>query len=167
MSVLDDIRQAVADSQKLDAGAKSVVTAFLQAAGPALETLAPAVVRDLLSDFAAGDGASAAAGVADAFSADEVATTLGALEPQMESEVSQRGGQVAASEATMAAAQKCGDFGGGKAADLRPLKRTQAGVATRLAHLGYSRNIRKKVRFCLAAPKRVLAMGTLAELFPQ
>ena len=46
MSALDDIRRSVAESQKLDAGVKLVVTAFLQAAGPAAaETLAPTVVR--------------------------------------------------------------------------------------------------------------------------
>ncbi len=105
MSVLDDIRQAVADSQKLDAGVKSVVTEFLQAAGPALETLAPAVVRDVLSKFAAGDGGAATASVADALSADQVAATLGALEPQMQDEVDQRATQVAASRETMAALQ--------------------------------------------------------------
>jgi hypothetical protein len=105
MSVLDDIRQAVADSQKLDAGVKSVVTEFLEAAGPAIETLAPAVVRDILSGFAAGDGSAATTSVAGALSADEIAATLGTLEPQMQSEVDQRTAQVAAARATMAALQ--------------------------------------------------------------
>jgi hypothetical protein len=105
MSVLDDIRQAVAASKKLDAGVKTVVTEFLQAAGPALETLAPAVVRDVLSKFAAGDGASAAASVADALSADRVAATLGSLEPEMQHEVDQRAAHVAATRETMAALQ--------------------------------------------------------------
>jgi hypothetical protein len=105
MSVLDDIRQAVAVSEKMDAGVKSLVTDFLQAAGPALGTLAPAVVQEVLSKFAAGDGASAAASVADALSADQVAATLASLEPEMQHEVDQRAVQVAAEKQTMAAMQ--------------------------------------------------------------
>jgi hypothetical protein len=105
MSVLDDIQQAVAGSQKLDAGVKSVVTEFLQAAGPALETLAPAAVRDILNQFASGDSSSAAAGVADSLSEDQVASTIGTLEQQMQSEVNQRATQVTAQRETMAALQ--------------------------------------------------------------
>ena len=106
MSVLDDIRQAVADSQKLDAGAKSVVTDFLQAAGPAMETLTPAAVQDILGRFADGRQCTAATtSVAGALSADQVASTLGTLEQQMQSEVDQRAAQVAAERQTMAAIQ--------------------------------------------------------------
>ena len=105
MSVLDDFQQAVADSQKLDAGVKSVVTDFLQAAGPAIETLAPAVVRDILGRFAEGDGTAATTSVAGTLSADQVASTLGALDQQMQSEVDQRATQVAAERQTMAALQ--------------------------------------------------------------
>ena len=105
MSVLDDIRQAVADSQNLDAGAKSVVTDFLQAAGPALETLTPAAVQDVLGKFATGDSPAAAMSVAGALSADQIASTLGTLEQEMQSEVDQRAAQVAAARQTMAAIQ--------------------------------------------------------------
>jgi hypothetical protein len=105
MSVLDDILQAVADSQKLDAGVKTVVAEFLEAARPALETLAPAVLRDVLSKFAAGDGATGAASVAETLSADQVDSTLGALEQQMQSEVDRRAAQVEAARETMAALQ--------------------------------------------------------------
>ena len=105
MSVLDDIRLAVVNSQKLDAGVKSVVTDFLQAAGPSLETLAPSVLRDILDEFASGDGSAAATNVAATLSADQVDSTLGTLEQQMQSEVDQRAMQVAASRETMAALQ--------------------------------------------------------------
>lgn len=104
MSVLEDIRQAVANSTTLEAGVKSVVTDFLQAAGPAIETLAPEVVRGLMSKLAAGDS-SATGGVAQTLSAEQVDATLGTLEQQMQREVDQRATQVAAERQMIAALQ--------------------------------------------------------------
>ena len=105
MSVIDDIRQAIADSPKLDAGVKSIVSDFLQAAGPSLETLAPTVVSDILNSFASGDGAAATAAISDTLSEDQVASTLGSVEQQMQTAVNQRTTQVAATRATVAALQ--------------------------------------------------------------
>ena len=105
MSVIDDIRQAIADSPKLDAGVKSIVSDFLQAAGPSLEALAPGVVHNILNSFATGDGAAATAAVTEALSEDQVATTLGSVEQQMQVAVAARAAQAAAASATMAALQ--------------------------------------------------------------
>jgi hypothetical protein len=105
MSIIDDLRQAIAASPKLDAGAKSIVSEFLQTAGPSLETLAPAVVNDILNSFASGNGAAATAAISDTLSEDQVASTLGGIEQQMQTALAERTAQVAATRATTAALQ--------------------------------------------------------------
>jgi len=105
MSVLDDILQAVSTSTKLDAGTKSVLTQFLQDAGPALATLAPGVVQDVMASFAAGDSASAITPLSNAMTEEQVIAALGTTEQQMDAAVDQRATQVAAARATLAAVE--------------------------------------------------------------
>ena len=105
MSVIDDIRQAVASSTKLESGVKTVLGDFLEIAGPALETLGPTVVQEILNHFATGESAAATATVANALSGQQVVSTLDVVDRQMNEQVAQRTAQVAASRATMAAVE--------------------------------------------------------------
>jgi uncharacterized membrane protein len=105
MSVIDEIRQAVAGSTKLESGVKTVLGDFLEIAEPALETLGPSVVKEIMGSFATGDGATAVGAVADGMTEGEVVAALGGVEQEMSAEVTQRSAEVAASRATMAAVQ--------------------------------------------------------------
>jgi hypothetical protein len=103
MSIIDDIRQAVGNSTKLDAGTKTILTDFLQNAGPALESLAPDVVKEIINNFAAGNGTAAITTVADGMSEEQVAAALEGIDQQMSAAVDARTAQVTAAHTAMTA----------------------------------------------------------------
>jgi hypothetical protein len=81
MSALDTVLAAVEGSEKLDAGTKELVTAFLQAAGPAVMELSEDGLRAVMG--AAADGTDVASVVAANLDAQGVLALLALTETQM------------------------------------------------------------------------------------
>src|SRR5579884_2753770 len=102
MSVIDQILQSVTTSTRLNPEVKSVLSEFLQSAGPALETLAPEVIQDIIAGFATGNGA-AVAPLAESMTEDQVVAALGAAGQEMNAEADQRATREAAAKATLSA----------------------------------------------------------------
>ena len=106
MSVVDDIVQAVSASTKLDATMKSVLTEFVQMAGPAIAALAPSVVQELIGNFAAGDSAAAIGPLSSSLTPEQVVNFLGATETEMSAEVDLRAQQIAAAQSAVSAIEQ-------------------------------------------------------------
>jgi ABC-type Fe2+-enterobactin transport system substrate-binding protein len=106
MSLVDDIVQAVGASTKLDATMKSVLTEFVQTAGPAIAALTPSVVQELIGNFAAGDSAAAIGPLSSALTPEQVVNFLGATQQEMSAELDTRTQQVAAAHAAVSSIEQ-------------------------------------------------------------
>lgn len=83
MSALDDLVGAVQGSEKIDAGTKGVITAFLQGAGPAMGVLAPEVLQELVQQLAGNNRAVAVTTIADSLTQEQVVQLLDVAERGM------------------------------------------------------------------------------------
>jgi hypothetical protein len=106
MSVVDDIVQAVSVSTKLDATLKSVLTEFVQTAGPAIAALAPSVVQELIANFAAGDSAAAIGPLSGALTPEQVVSFLGVTAQEMAAEADAAAQKAAAAQAAISAIEQ-------------------------------------------------------------
>jgi len=103
MSALETAIAAVQASTKLGAGQKDIVIAFLQAAGPAVESLGESGLSAVLGTAAA--GGAVAETVAAHLDAPGVAALLALTETQMAALADRHAAEVQAARAAMAALQ--------------------------------------------------------------
>jgi hypothetical protein len=99
MAILAELMAAVEASEKMDAGKKSVVMAFLRAAGPTVEMLGEAGFAAVMGAVAG--GGSGAAVIADKLSAPQVAAFLEKTEREMAGLAAAHGAEVRAAEAAV------------------------------------------------------------------
>ena len=83
MSALDELVGAVQGSEKIDAGTKVVITAFLQGAGPAMGTLTPEVLRNVMQQLTCNNREAAMAAIADSLTQEQVVMLLGVTQRGM------------------------------------------------------------------------------------
>ena len=83
MSAVDDLVGAVQASEKIDAGTKVVITAFLQGAGPAMGVLAPEVLREMMFQLTGNNRSAAVTVIAESLTQEQVVQLLGVTQQEM------------------------------------------------------------------------------------
>ncbi|MCL2640318.1 MAG: hypothetical protein FWD53_05690 [Phycisphaerales bacterium] len=83
MSALEELVEAVQGSEKIDAGAKAVIVAFLEGAGPAVGTLTPTVLRNVMQQLTYNNREAAMASITDSLTQEQVVLLLGVTQRGM------------------------------------------------------------------------------------
>jgi hypothetical protein len=103
MNAIEELAAGIAASDKIDDGTKAILAGLLQAAGPAVATLAPDVLQSVLRQIAGGQRSAAVETLAASLSQQQVVSLLDAATQELDAALETHAAKAAAARAIISA----------------------------------------------------------------